>query len=104
MLLDFKGIFFVFEYGDRAVPTISIFYGIIIQIFWGDHSPPHFHALYAEHEVLIDIRTLMVIRGKMPKRALSMILEWAFNHQDELMENWSLCQKNQSPKKIAPLK
>jgi hypothetical protein len=35
------------------MPTISIFYGIVIQMFWGDHAPPHFHALYAEYEVLI---------------------------------------------------
>lgn len=45
------------------MPTISAFYGILIQMFWGDHALPHFHALYAEHEVLIDITTLEVIRG-----------------------------------------
>jgi hypothetical protein len=43
------------------MPTISAFYGILIQIFWRDHGPPHFHALYAEHQALIDIRTLDVI-------------------------------------------
>ncbi len=42
----------------RLMATISTFYGILIQMFWSDHAPPHFHALYAEHEVLIDIRTL----------------------------------------------
>jgi len=54
------------------MPTISAFYGILIQMFWGDHAPPHFHALYAEYEVLIDIRTLEVVRGKMPRRALAL--------------------------------
>jgi hypothetical protein len=44
------------------MPTISMFYGILIQMFWGDHAPPHFHALYAEHEVLIDIHTLEVLK------------------------------------------
>jgi hypothetical protein len=43
---------------SHYMPTISTFYGILIQMFWRDHEPPHFHALYAEHEVLIDIRTL----------------------------------------------
>ena len=57
------------------MPTISIFYGILIQMFWSDHAPPHFHALYAEHEVLIDIRTLEVIKGSMPRRALALVLE-----------------------------
>ena len=45
------------------MPTISAFYGILIQIFWRDHAPPHFHALYAEHEALINIRTLDVSRA-----------------------------------------
>ena len=40
------------------MPTISSFYGIVIQMFWRDHAPPHFHALYAEYEAQIDIRTL----------------------------------------------
>jgi hypothetical protein len=46
------------------MPTISAFYGILIQIFWREHGPPHFHALYAEHEALIDIRTLEVMQGR----------------------------------------
>lgn len=48
------------------MPTISTFYGILIQIFWREHPPPHFHALYAEHEARIDIRTLEVIEGSLP--------------------------------------
>ena len=59
------------------MPTISAFYGVLIQMFWSDHAPPHFHALYAEFEALIDIRTLEVIRGKLPRRALVLVLEWA---------------------------
>lgn len=42
------------------MPTISEFFGIVVQMFWREHAPPHFHALYAEHEALIDIRTLEV--------------------------------------------
>ncbi len=38
------------------MPTISVFYGIVIQMYWKDHGPPHFHALYAEHEALVDIQ------------------------------------------------
>lgn len=52
------------------MPTISSFYGILIQIFWNDHPPPHFHALYAEYEVF-DIRTFMVLEGAFPRRALA---------------------------------
>jgi hypothetical protein len=45
------------------MPTISLFYGIVIQMFWRDHGPPHFHALYGDDEVLIDLRNLRVMRG-----------------------------------------
>lgn len=72
-------------------------------MFWGDHSPPHFHALYAEYEVLVNIHTLEVIEGSMPRRALALILEWASLHRLELLEDWLLCEKNQQPKKISPL-
>ncbi|HMN71171.1 MAG TPA: DUF4160 domain-containing protein [Rhodoblastus sp.] len=86
------------------MPTISFFYGILIQLFWNDHAPPHFHALYAEYEALIDIRTLSVIEGELPRRALALVLEWAQQHQAELQEDWDLCARNQMPRKIAPLK
>jgi hypothetical protein len=91
------------------MPTISVFYGIVIQMFWRDHAPPHFHALYAEHEALIDLRDFRVIRGSLPRRAMALVamalvLEWATDHRDELMEDWSLCSRMQTPKTIEPLK
>lgn len=85
------------------MPTISQFFGIVIQMFWREHAPPHFHALYGEHEVLIDIRTLATIGGSMPKRALNLTIEWAIEHRAELMEDWKLCQAKRQPKKIPPL-
>jgi hypothetical protein len=85
------------------MPTISSFYGILIQMFWKDHEPPHFHALYAEDEALIDIRTLEVMEGQLTRRALALVLEWAQEHRAELLEDWELCARNQSPKKIRPL-
>jgi hypothetical protein len=85
------------------MPTISMFYGIIIQMFWDDHAPPHFHALYGEYEVLINITTLEILKGTMPRRALSLVLEWASEHRSELLEDWRLCDQHQSPKKIPPL-
>ncbi len=85
------------------MPTISAFYGILIQIFWREHGPPHFHALYAEHEALIDIRTLEVMQGSLPRRALTLVLERASEHQVELMEDWDLCSRMLTPNKIEPL-
>jgi hypothetical protein len=88
---------------EIAMPIISVFYGIIIQMFRREHSPPYFHALYAEHEAVIDIRELRVMRGSLPRRAMALVLEWAAEHRDELMEDWSLCSQLKIPKPIEPL-
>jgi hypothetical protein len=87
----------------KIMPTISIFYGILIQMFFDDHTPPHFHARYAEHRAQINIQTLEIIEGNLPGTALSLVRQWANEHQTELMENWKLCVQMQLPKKIAPL-
>jgi hypothetical protein len=86
------------------VPTISVFYGVVIQMFWSEHGVPHFHALYAEHEAVIDIGELRVLRGGLPRRAMALVLEWAAEHRDELMENWNLCRSMQAPRQIEPLR
>jgi hypothetical protein len=72
-------------------------------MFWRDHAPPHFHALYAEHEALVNIQTLEAIEGSLPRRALALVLEWAAGHPTELMEDPELCARMQMPNKIAPL-
>jgi hypothetical protein len=85
------------------LPTISTFYGIVIAMYWSDHAPAHFHALYGEHEALIDIAKLTIMRGGLPRRAQALVLEWAKEHQDELAENWTLCSQNRPPLRIHPL-
>ena len=86
------------------MPTICSFYGIVIQMFWRDHAPPHFHALYREYEIQVDIRTLEILRGHLPRRASAMVLEWAQEHRAELLENWEKCTRNMTPAEITPLK
>lgn len=85
------------------MPTVSTFYGIMIQFFWKDHAPPHFHALYAEYEAVIALKDLEILRGFLPTRALVLVREWAREHSGELMEDWLLCQQNLTPQKISPL-
>lgn len=85
------------------MPTISSFYGILIKMYWKDYQPPHFHAFYAEHRVAVAIETLDVLKGRMPRRAMSLVLEWAQQHRDELMKDWELCVRKQVPRKIRPL-
>src|SRR6266436_1666781 len=81
------------------MPELSRFYGIIIRMFYGDHSPPHFHALYQVEEVQGNIDTLTVITGRMPRRALGLVLEWGALHRDELRRAWSAASRNQEPDK-----
>ena len=68
------------------MPEVSRFYGIVVRIFYDDHNPPHLHAEYGEHEVLININTLAILGGSLPARALGMVTEWASLHQQELRE------------------
>jgi hypothetical protein len=74
------------------MPTITQFFGIVIQIFWREHALPHLHALYRAHEALIDVRTLEIIRVNLPRSALSLTLEWAIEHRAESMQDRTLCQ------------
>lgn len=85
------------------MPTISAFYGIIIQMFFRDHAPPHFHVKYAEHKAIIAIQSLELIEGHLPRRALNLVLDWTELHQAELLADWELCQNMQQPVPIAPL-
>jgi hypothetical protein len=87
----------------KIMPTISAFYGLLIQMFFNDHAPPHFHVKYGEHKAIIDINNLSLTDGKLPRRALNLVLDWAELHQDELLEDWRLCEEMQNPKPIAPL-
>lgn len=85
------------------MPEISGFYGIIIAMFYDDHNPPHFHARYGGSMVAVEIRSLRILEGRIPPRALGMVMEWATQHQQALMLNWELAKSSQPPKKIAPL-
>ena len=66
------------------------------------HAPPHFHAIYGEFEITVDIDS-EVINGRFPKRALRLVMEWVELHKDELLENWQLAEEKKPLNKIAPL-
>jgi len=70
------------------MPEIARFYGIVIKLFFGDHPPPHFHAVYGEYVGLFDINTLEMIEGDLPKRAKKLVIEWATKNQNGLLEMW----------------
>jgi hypothetical protein len=82
------------------MPEIARFYGIVVKIFFGDHSPPHFHAIYGEYNALISIESLEVIEGDLPNRAEKLALEWATLYQQDLLQMWV----DQEFRKLPPLK
>lgn len=86
------------------MPTISMFRGIKIAMYYNDHMPPHFHATYGGEEAYISIKELEVIEGSIPGKQLKMVLGWAAIRQDQLMENWELAVRNQDLFQIEPLK
>ncbi|MEI8347772.1 MAG: DUF4160 domain-containing protein, partial [Pseudomonadota bacterium] len=67
------------------------------------HNPPHIHIKYNEHKALLDIKTLGVLRGNLPPKVLSLVVEWASIHQQELHQDWDLISNHKTPHKIAPL-
>ena len=58
----------------------------------------------ASTKALVDLRDLSVMRGSLPRRAMTLVIEWANDHRGDLMEDWDLCRRLQPPKPIEPLK
>ncbi|MCA2642118.1 MULTISPECIES: DUF4160 domain-containing protein [Microcystis] len=85
------------------MPEISRFLGIIITMYYNDHSPPHFHVRYNQQKAIIDIKNLAILRGQLSPRILGLVIEWAAIHQQELLENWQLAKLNQTLQPISPL-
>ena len=85
------------------MPEISRFFGIVVQMYYADHDPPHFHARYAGQRALLAIETQTVLRGSLSPRALALVTEWAALHRAELMVDWALARKQAQLNAIAPL-
>ncbi len=86
------------------MPEISRFYGIIIRMYYDEHAPPHFHAIYGDAEGQIGIDPIQLLTGDLPSRVISLAIEWAALHQYALKENWQRLRADQAPQKIAPLR
>jgi len=85
------------------LPRISEFYGIVIAMFYNDHEPPHFHAIYGEYQAAIAIEAALLLRGELPRRAFNLVSEWADLHRSELLENWRKAREHAELLRIAPL-
>ena len=85
------------------MPEVSRFLGIIITFNYDEHNPPHFHARYGEYNGLFLIKELRMSEGNLPKKVKNLVLEWADEHRDELMEDWNLARAEKPLHKIEPL-
>ena len=84
------------------MPEISRFLGIVIGMFYREHGPPHFHAVYGERKAIFEIETGLVI-GNLPPRARRLVLAWLRMHRVELLQNWELIRAGHVPERIPPL-
>ena len=86
------------------MPTLSIFFGLIIRMYYKDHQPPHIHVQYQSYNAVVDILTGNVTEGDLPIRQLRFVQAWVEIHKDDLAANWELCRNGEEPFKIMPLK
>jgi hypothetical protein len=87
------------------MPTLSMFYGLIIRMYYApkEHPPAHFHAYYGEYMASISIESGEIIAGELPRRQLRLVQAWAEIHHDELMADWALVMNGEEPFRIEPL-
>jgi hypothetical protein len=85
------------------MPEVSRFYGIIIRFYYRDHPPTHFHAIYAEHEALIEIETGNIHEGYLPNTAHELVKQWRLLHLQELREDWNRARTQKPLLPIEPL-
>jgi len=72
-------------------------------MYWREHAPAHFHVVHGDDRASIAITTLQLIDGHLSRRDLALVTAWAILHQEQLLENWWLCERREHPKRIPPL-
>lgn len=85
------------------MPTISMFYGILIRMYYDDHNPPHFHAFYNNYKAIFNFEG-EILDGDMPKKQIKLIAAWSVIHKEELLANWELAKNSEMLFNITPLK
>lgn len=85
------------------MPTISMFYGILIRMYYDDHNPPHIHAVYGNNTACFTFDGEL-FEGSLPKKQRKLVEAWIEIHHDELTANWKLAQEGEPIFKIEPLK
>lgn len=82
------------------MPTVAYVFGMKVQLFYGDHDPPHFHVEYGEHRARVSIATLTLLDGALPTRKKRRLLAWAAEHQEQLSQGWADVCNDRKPRRI----
>ena len=85
------------------MPSISMFYGIIISMFYNEHNPPHIHARYQGQKAVFDLDGNL-IEGDFPKKQTKLVSAWIVIHKDSISANWELAQQRLPLHQIDPLR
>lgn len=89
------------------MPAISMFYGVIIYMYFMDnkqHNKPHIHAVYQGQEAIVAIPDGEILEGGLPNSKMKLLQAWIELHKDELVADWELAVSGQQPYKIDPLR
>jgi hypothetical protein len=95
------------QWGIAAVPTISMFFGIVVLLYYRDdrrHHRPHIHARHQDREVVVAIDDSEVLEGSLPLRQMRLLLAWIEIHREDLLANWDLAVQGLPPFRIPPLR
>jgi len=88
------------------MPTISMFYGIIVRMYCapGEHNPPHIHIYYNEFKAVLELKNFEFSSGNLPNRQRKLVEAWVELHREELIADWNIAQNGELPFPIEPLK
>lgn len=89
------------------MPVISMFYGIVIRMYFMDnkqHSQPHIHVEYGDHSAVFALMDGQLLAGEIPSRQTKLVQAWIELRQEELMADWRLAVNGDAPFKIDPLR
>ena len=88
------------------MPTIAMFYGIIIRMYAApkEHNPPHIHVFFGEYAAIVSIETGEILEGDFPPRKMKMVQVWIDIHLEDLRADWNLAMNSETPLPIDPLR
>ena len=85
------------------MPVISTFLGIIVRVYHDDHSPPHVHVQYGEHEAIVEISSGRVLGGRLPPRIRRLVVEWLLERRAAVTRAWELARLHRAVPRVRPL-